>query len=290
MNLTAGLDVLLEQRVNDDDGLAPKIPPIQRRVLHHWTRLDIECGGDGNWLRQAWQMGPNQSKIDLTHIMKCPVHEYEHQYPYPVLHPGLSMPQLIRSEMKQKSKDKKRFVTPRPEDVDDEQWMHQGDEALEKATAKKSAYYVPADHNLTVEELDDVLGGFEKFMAVDSEIEGISHTEPGKEHMSVAPEKSTQHRTARGSDDPFEINPRVFLNLLHEVLKATPKDLALKLTKVSKDPYFSAEDYALMEPDDSSEDESDSRGEPEMDKLMVRCPCFDISLVLFGLQRPLTSL
>jgi hypothetical protein len=111
MHLTAGFDVLLEQRVNDE-GLAAKLPLIQRRVLHYWTRLDIECGGDGDWLRQAWRMGPNQSQRDMTHIMKCPVYEYEHEYPYPLLHPGLSMRQLIRAEMKQKSNDKERYAIP----------------------------------------------------------------------------------------------------------------------------------------------------------------------------------
>jgi hypothetical protein len=281
MNLTAGLDILLEQRVKDDGGgLTSKIPPIQRRVLHHWTRLDMECGGDGSWLRQAWQMGPNKSQCDLTHIMKCPVHEYEHEYPYPLLHPGLSMPQLIRSEMKQKSKDNKRYVIPLPEDVDDEGWMHVGDEALEQAMAKTRASSVPEDHTLMGEarrkqELDDVLGGFETFMTGDSEIEGVSHTD-----RSAAP----------GTDDPVEINPRVFLNLLHAVLKATPEDLARTLTNDSKDPYFSAEDYALMEPDDSSQDESASVGEAEMDKLMVRFLCFDILLFVWELTSAHVSL
>lgn len=287
MHLTAGFDVLLEQRVNGE-GLDAKLPPIQRRVLQYWTRLDIECGGDGDWLRQAWRMGPNESQHDITHIMKCPVYEYEHEYPYPLFHPGLSMQQVIRAEMRRKSKDEERYLIPLPEDVHDEGWMHRGDEALEEAMAKK-VVSVPEGHTSTMEarreqELDEMLQGIEKFMLGESEIEGISHGDPAKQQMSAGLEESTQHRIARGPDESVEINPRVFLNLLHEVLKATPEDLARKLTDVSKDPYFSEEDYALMEPDDSSEDETDSHDVVEMDTLMVCFLSFVMLLVVLTLS------
>jgi hypothetical protein len=153
----------------------------------------------------------------------------------------------------------------------------------------KKRVSVPEDQTSTMEarreqELDEMLQGIEKFMSGESEIEGISHGEPAKQQMSAGLEESTQHRIARGPDESVEINPRVFLNLLHEVLKATPEDLARKLTDVSKDPYFSEEDYALMEPDDSSEDETDSHDVVEMDTLMVCFRSFVMLLVVLTLS------
>ena len=282
MHLTAGFDALLLQRVNDE-GSDAELPPIQRRVLQYWTRLDIECGGDGDWLRQAWHMGPNQSQRDITHILKCPVYEDEHDYPYPLLHPGLSMQQVIKAEMRRKPKNEERYLIPLPKDVDDEGWMHCVDEALEEAMAKKSVS-VPEGHTSTMEarreqELEEMLQGFEKFMSGESEIEGIFHAEPPKQQMSTSPEGSMQHRFARGPDQTVEINPRIFLNFMHEVLKATPEDLARKLTGVCKDPYFSEEDYSLMEPDDSSDDEANSHSIVEMDTLMVCFLSLDMLLV-----------
>ena len=64
--------------------------------------------------------------------------------------------------------------------------------------------------------------------------------------------------------DPVQIDPTVFLNILHTVLKAdSAQDL---LFPPAEDPFFSREDYELMEPADS--DSEDDSGDENLTELM----------------------
>lgn len=268
MHLMAGLDTLLKRQTKDAKD-STGMSPMERRVLQYWTGTDVACGGDGFWLQQAWQMGPNKSPYDMTHVMKCPVFQYETVYPYPVSYLGVTMQKVICSELKQKPGDQEVFMIPRPDDVDDEGWIHRGDEALEEAIAKRDATYRQEDQSGSStfvspdspqeQQLDDMLGGFQEFMAGESEMEGIAHdSEPTK-------------RDRPCPSDSLHINPRVFLNLMQNVLKSSPEDLARNLNGVTDDPFFSEEDYALMEPGvcvDEDEAESTSGDSEEIETIM----------------------
>ena len=264
MHLTAGLDSLLEQK---SDNVHDPMSPMERRVLQYWTGTDVECGGDGSWLQEAWQMGPNNSPYDMMHVMKCPVFKYEHMHPFPVAHPGETLQEVLRAELSsRKPEAEEKFVIPRPEDVDDEGWIHCGDEVLKEAMAKRGPGAGPDQSGTSTfdasteapdeQQLDNILGGFQQFMAGESEVEGIAHNESTK-------------RDRPGPDEPLHINPRIFLNLLRDVLKSSPEDLARNLNGVKGDPFFSEEDYALMEPVVPLEGENDSRSSEEMETIMV---------------------
>lgn len=275
MHLTAGLDTLLKQQtdisVQEDASSAAGMSPMEQRILLYWTSMDIACGGDGVWLQQAWQMGPKNSPYDISQIMKCPVFCHEHFYPLPISHPATTMQQVVGSELKQNTVQQESFSVPRPDHVDDEDWIHRGDEALEEAMAKRDAIMkqeqtgtLPFASTENIQEqqqqqLDDMLGGFEKFMSGESEVEGVAHPSTS----------STKRERPNSVDEPVDINPRIFLNLMHNVLKSTPEELAQNLNGLADDPFFSEADYALMEPgvrvldyDESSE---------EMETIMVRC-------------------
>ena len=273
MHLTAGLDVLLSNNVTASSDSSTS--PMERRVLQYWTGIDVACGGDGIWLQQAWQSGPNKSPYDMTFVLKCPVFPYEHVFPYPILHPGETMQQVIRSELKRKPLDGENFVIPRSEDVDDEEWIHRGEEILEEAMAKRTSTTSQTDSATAFDvpqeaQFDALLGDFETFMSGESEMEGIAHDESLK-------------RERPGSDEPLRINPRVFLNLLRDVLRSSPEELACNLNGITDDPFFSEEDYALMEPGLRVNDDSDSEGDSEeMETIMVRLWC--LLLVVLSLK------
>lgn len=117
------------------------------------------------------------------------------------------------------------FVTPSPSNVDGEEWMVQEMELQERQQA----------------QLDEVLGGVQSFVGQSSDaIEGISTTSRPK----------------------IQIDPTVFLNILHHVLQAesvqdldTPTQKTRANNTASKnaeddDPYFYAHDYDIGVPDE----------------------------------------
>jgi hypothetical protein len=257
MHLTAGFDRLLKQKSETvDEGVG--ISRMERRILQYWTGIDVACGGDGSWLQQAWEMGPTKSPYDITYIMKCPVFQHESMFPFPVSQPGVSMQQVIQSKLKRKESKDELFEVPRPEDVDDEVWIHRGEEALEEAMAKRGPTEMTTN-SFSMEEpqeqqLDEMIGGFQQFMSGESELEGVAHKEKKK-------------RNRPSIDEPIVINPIVFLNTLHDVLKSSPEDLARNLNGIADDPFFSEEDYALMDPGIPVDDEDDSESSEEMEAM-----------------------
>jgi phosphosulfolactate synthase (CoM biosynthesis protein A) len=54
---------------------------------------------------------------------------------------------------------------------------------------------------------------------------------------------------------------------LHDVLKSSPEDLARNLNGIADDPFFSEEDYALMDPGIPVDDEDDSESSEEMEAM-----------------------
>jgi hypothetical protein len=56
---------------------------------------------------------------------------------------------------------------------------------------------------------------------------------------------------------------------LHDVLKSSPEDLARNLNGIADDPFFSEEDYALMDPGIPVDDEDDSESSEEMEAMYV---------------------
>lgn len=243
VRLVAGFDYLLQQQaVAKVPTSMPSTSLNERRILLHWSRIDSECQStsQGEWLREAWQAGPNQAVYNMESVLKCPVFEEEIKAcATPLSRPEESLPACIRKELLKTTHPERDFVAPRAEDVDDEVWMTMPTEAeLIKAAAPVQPKPLTEASVPTVQEekaLDEVLEGFQSFMASQSGVEGIS-----------------SQKTERS---PVHINPTVFLNMLHAVLKAeSAEELNFAPAEEAQDPFFSAEDYEMMEPEEGEAD------------------------------------
>lgn len=84
--LEAGVRLVMgfEWLVNSNDGMpektASKSPSVlscssEERVMYHINRIAVEAGGDGEWIRNAWKLGPNgtDEKNNISALVKCPV-------------------------------------------------------------------------------------------------------------------------------------------------------------------------------------------------------------------------
>lgn len=278
MRLSAGLEMIVS-KTNKQNHDSISMSPTERRVLDYWTGIDVACGGNGMWLQQTWQSGPRNSPIDISFILKCPVFERENEFPYPLTHAGMTLSQVVKCELgKRENANDVKFSMPRPEHVDDEAWLYRGDEELEKAIDKfettttqpqhASSQSMPMEETLPQQQqhlLDDMIGGFQKFMSEESEVEGIASS-------------SSQKRQRPPVDEPVEINPRVFLNLMQHVLKSSPEELARNLNGLSDDPFFSEEDYALMEPGVRINEVDSEDSSEEIETIMVRVVRSNVSI------------
>jgi len=47
----------------------------EERIMQHAARVDVEAGGDAEWIKDAWAAGPNatRSEDDINSLIKCPV-------------------------------------------------------------------------------------------------------------------------------------------------------------------------------------------------------------------------
>jgi hypothetical protein len=242
------LDFLLRQQKLQ---LAPTLmlttSLFERRVLHYWSRIHRECCRDAHcereWLAQAWQAGPNGATHNLEYILQCPVYQEEVQNTVtPLSHPEESLSEQIRKELRRTSNTQfpsQEYLVPGPSDVDSEAWMTMpSDEELEKImapiSAQPSLVSEPAVGTKETKILDDILGGFHTFMQGQSSVEGIAHSIDAVDNIR-----------------PIRINPTVFLNILHTVLKAqSPEDIVFH---EAEDPFFSTDDFETMESDDDDE-------------------------------------
>jgi hypothetical protein len=270
VRLVAGLDYLIlsqhqhqQQQQQQQPVPSPAMSSLtERRVLSYWSRIASECqsaqdGPNGEqWLRQAWQAGPNQATYDIASVLKCPVFEEEvKDYALPLSRPGEELSIVVKKELLKTIHPERDFVLPRPQDVDDEKWMAMpSDEEMGQASVSAQSPIPPRDETLpsssappsstaAPEEnpLDKVLGGFQSFMTGQSGVDGISSHTASKRR-------------------PIEINPTVFLNILHTVLQAkSPEDISFAPVVEEQDPFFSQEDYDCMEPEDDDDDDDDDK-------------------------------
>ena len=117
--------------------------------------------------------------------------------------------------------------------------IHQaGSNTKEKAGISKQ--------EIDLKEMNNMMSGLESFVKNKSDIEGIAN-------MRTA-EKMTTHARF----DPNTISPKIFLTMLHDVLKAESTDDMLDLTKFNTDSAISPDDNDLLQyftREDLAEDE-----------------------------------
>ena len=189
------------------------IPSSPQQRIAYWCRIDQACqsSNQSSWLLESYQQGPNHSAYDLRPILKCPVYPEEKEFLTLYSYPETSLKQQILDAQKGVESDKE-FPMPLTEDVDDEVWLD-----LEGGDRQDS------------DDLDGILSRFQKFMVNPSGVDGVESF-PADERNKP-------------------IRPRVFMNILHSVLKGEV------LSFPTSDPFFYQEDYDLME-DDAEENES----------------------------------
>ena len=234
IRLVVGLDYLMATESTS----RAMISTLEQRVTD-WSRIDRDCrvkdtttgSANNNWLQQAFRLGPNHSSYNLEHILKCPVFPEEEAQSLTLRsHPETPLKEQIlqaQNTFVVVATDEPDFVVPRPEDVDDESWMQL--ESSEGGTT----------------DLDAVLANFQSFMTKPSNVEGVA-TEVVDDSTVVKP--------------PFR--PRVFLNILHAILKG--EELVFPI----RDPFFFQEDYDDMIDDIDDEEEEEVEAVVGMKGLM----------------------
>jgi hypothetical protein len=252
MRLAAGFDYILAQQ----ESLIEEVTP-RDRIMKYWAAMDIECGGNSKWLQQAFLAGPNHAVDDLRPLVACLLHnvDLKDAFPCPLSRPEKQLQTLVKQQLKQSEANIALDVSmPSPGDVDDDTWMHFTDADLERehnARQQDTTFINSTTHRGTSideeeqqEALTNMLDSFQGFVDTKSEVEGISHD------MAQNQGEPTCH-DFQLQDDKIEINPRVFMHLLHKVLKSSPQEIREVISTSREDSYFSDDD----DDDELEEDE-----------------------------------
>lgn len=243
MRLTAGFDYILAQR----ESILEEVTP-QDRIMKHWATMDVACGGNAQWLQQSFLAGPNHAVDDLRPLMACLLHsiDLKDTFPCPLSGPEKQLQTLVKQQLL-KSKDDTviDFSMPSPGDVDDDTWMHFTEADLERehiARHQDTSFSNSTSHrNTSIDEEDqqevltNMLDSFQGFVDTKSEVEGISH-DKAPNHV----EPTSQN--FQWKDDKIEINPRIFMHLLHKVLISSPEEIRDVINTSRADSYFSDDD------------------------------------------------
>ena len=258
LRAVAGLEILLMGTADKEDGLfsaSTKLSSLRDRIMF-WDRVQQEySGGNRNnndddasrTILTSFHKGPNNTELDLTNVLKCPVFPEEARNWTSYSNPQTSLREQIKSMLvsKKLNDGEERFWVPLPDQVDGEDWMECSSEKKGSLTAIDSQ-----------EGLNNLLSRFQLFLNKKSGVEGISSND-SKGNFNL--DRDTPKR--------IEIRPRVFVNILHAVLKGDELDFP------TIDPYFHQEDYDLAQ-DDSDSDDNDARYNAEesfqMKDIMVR--------------------
>ena len=280
----AGMELLLLPLGKTRHGIFATSPPLSSLAerVFHWDRIQQRCAlrrkkhNNGNdtsrrTIFDSFQVGPNKADVDLTDVLKCPVFPEEAQNWTPYSNPQTSLRDQIRGITRSKKpnhnnndddhndedNDDERFWMPRPDQIDGDDWMN-----CDSPPANSGTGTIKSQRGL-----DDLLSRFQSFLNQTSGMEGISSNEPS----------DGRNEDRSGG---LEIRPRVFINILHAVLKGD------KLEFPRIDPFFYQEDYDLARGhgDGDSDDDSDDKNNHrfarsvadsfQMNDLMVRVSIF----------------
>jgi len=238
VRVVAGLEQLMDTK-NKQDGIFASSAPLsslEERIIF-WTRVEQICCRRENsdiskTMLENFQMGPNRAYLDLTNLLKCPVFPEEGHNWTSYSNPQLSLRDQIMSIMGSRNHDDDEndnddFWVPRPDQVDGEDWM-------EYEQTKSGTIDIVESQD----DVDGLLSRFRSFLKQSSHVEGIS-----SEKVSGDNGRET------GKSAAIDIRPRVFLNILHSVLKGN------ELAFPRIDPFFYEEDYDLMQQNSDSDND-----------------------------------
>jgi SGT1 protein len=247
--------------------LTSKMSSTERRVLLYWSRIAKQCDIDGsksdadNWITDAWYAGPNDAAYDLKSFLQCPVFVPEIQSSItPLTYPDTVLSEQIRKELLRPHNDVQLPSNPpHHTEVDAEDWMWilptskdavlsdlTQTPSLPKIVLSKESKTLPEKQEVSA--LDNMLSGVESFMDGTSTLHGVD----------------SSNKPIYDDSIPIVINPTLFMNILHTALKAnSAQELSDKLramathSSILNDPFFSEDDYLLMDPSNDNESDDD---------------------------------
>jgi len=268
IRITAGLEYMInfspKQKTHDN---TPSFG-AEELILKYWTSLDVACGGDGAWLRDAWLAGPNNSPVNLSNLIACPIEsiDLKPSYRFPKTHRQKDVKKIVKENLRKKQRKEHDFIVPSSDEVDDESWMQ-----IKSIEENYDDTILPRlDEEGTPgnaeEQVDELLGNFKSFVSGKSDIEGIA---------SGTKEPSTMKDIDDGS---LDIDPKLVLSLLHKVLNSTPEEIQ-NLTTEDDDIelYFGKDDSSL---EDGSE--NDDIDEPNKMKALMEAMDLELNLESIG--------
>jgi SGT1 protein len=224
IRVMAGFHVLL-QNINLKGILSSQpLSSLQDRVLF-WNRIEQEVSGS-HAIIESYHQGPNQSMLDLESVLKCPVFPEERNNLTLLTAPESSLTHQIRQGLKQSFNEvvSKTIssVPPKPDQVDSDEWM----DVLMAKHANDGTEIQSTD------DLDSLLSKFQNFLQQKSDFGGVD---------------TRNNNDSSENTSPVKIRPRVFMNILHAVLKGDELVFPV-VNSGAKDPFFYDEDYdELME-------------------------------------------
>jgi len=258
----------------------------ENRMMCHHTRIDVEAGGDGEWIRKAWAAGPNltRSENNISALVKCPV-----WYPEiakggidPIQNPGKAISAHIRETFLRVQKEETtskgilhKFPLPRICDVDSDSWIDMDSiEALENKmknvthnrNSKTKMQEDPSingdvllgTHKIEKNEnnsqshssdnINAMLSGLQSFMKSDSGAEGIVMGAKGD--AANVDTNSYQNKPAASGPksilDKIHINRRVFIKTLYNSVSENSADKMCTKDDNELLQYFSRADLEVL--------------------------------------------
>jgi SGT1 protein len=244
----------------------------ERRLLLHWSQIAKTCHtNDGelscqdqriDWIAESWNDGPNKPQHNLNSMLKCPVFEPEVVTCLtPLSQPGIELSQQIRLALLNRNVRSALPLSthpPGPFDVDDDRWMWtlstSKDQLLSEDNSTRDIDVLQPKSNTTNSStaspmaplFDEVLNSVQTFMTGSSAVEGVD----------------TSKRSA-AVHASIPIDSTVFMNILNASLQSKSAEELSDYLNPSRqsirvnDPFFSKEDYTMMEQSESDIDDDD---------------------------------
>ena len=238
-----GLELLLGT-TNNYHGMfssSTQLSSLQERIAY-WARVEQNCtrsydsdnnhnnGNIKSTMLVNFQKGPNNAEFDLSNVLKCPVFPEEGKNWTLFSNPEVALRDQIKTGMASTHSgknddddddDNESFSVPRTDQIDTDEWMDYKGERGDNAGTISSE-----------NDVDNLLSRFQSFLKQSSDVDGVA----------------SNNNVVKNTVD---IRPRIFLNILHSVLKGN------ELEFPHVDPFFHQEDYDLVEEDDDDDDDDD---------------------------------
>jgi len=281
--------------VQEPEDAVPITVSTESRIISYHTRVDVEAGGDGEWISKAWAVGPNLtgSENDISSLVKCPVWypEIKKGGICPIQNPGKTIPCHIQETLQRIQKEETtskgilhKFPLPRICDVDSDSWVDMNSiDALENKmndVTRNGISQIKLQADLSVDgdiglgshgtknnvndpqshgsdNINAMLSGLQSFMKSNSGAEGIVTGSKGDAPHSHTGSyrKKTSAIGPKSVLEKIHINRHVFVDTLYNTVSGHSADKTCVKDDNELLRYFSRADLDVLDEEDSSSDD-----------------------------------